>query len=171
MARQPRALCVEATRDCRRSDACRQDPRPAGTGASWYINGRGSGEGRILELNKGARKFKRFQDVCDGGSVSMAEDFVTKLTSQGKPRRPRVSGSWCPRRHRQASAVQPAPLVVTAADRPERRAKGFRTASSRRPAIVVRPRASRLQSACRCRSRSRSRSGREEYQGPPLVSC
>ena len=82
-----------------------------------YINGHGSGEGRIAELNKAARKFKRFQDVCDGGGVSTAEGFVTKLTSDGKPRRrPRVEGSWTVSSSSSLDlAVQPAPRAITTA--------------------------------------------------------
>jgi hypothetical protein len=136
-----------------------------------YINGRGSGEGRISEVNEAARKFKEFQDVCVGGSVSTAEGRVTKLTSHGKPRRRRVQGSW--------TVSSSSSLDVGGSTGPsgrhrhgwrERRTKGFRTAWSRRSAIVGRPRASWLQSTCRCRSRSRSRSGGEGCQDPPLVS-
>jgi hypothetical protein len=168
----PMLGCVEATRDCRPLWPIQARPSPG-----WY--GRCMGISTVVVAVKAvSRKLMKrenlsdFRTFCDGRSVSTAEGFVTKLTSHGKPRRPRIERSWTVS---SSSSLDVGDLTSPSGHHRrgwrERRAKAFRTASSRRSAIVVTPRAGRLQSTCRCRSRSRSQSGSEGCQDPPLVSC
>lgn len=140
---QPRAWCVKAMRDCRPLwPVCRQETSPG-----WY--GRFMGIPTVMVAVKAVswNLMNRRENLSDfrmfvmAGAFSAAEDFVSSPTSHAKIKAPYGRE------------------VVTGAARPERRTKGVRTASSRRSAIVARPRASRLQSTCRCRSRSRSLSG------------